>query len=458
MTGSATVHPSQRRFACDLCRRHKSKCHRIRRNDPKCSRCMALGTECATGQQQRVGRPKQAAADAHDAAKGPVFKSRSTVKRPRTKTPGWHSQKSLLMPHGWSQESPSFPDAYHKPASSSTTSSASWPVPTPSRYTATEHECDPKMIRSTIGMDSIRRTSSTWNTAPGLHHGFSLSDFDSRFNFTITDAHPPDSAANSIYCDPVDLAMPEKEPEANNEGSHALAKLSKINIDLHIRVAAAEMNRTSLDLNSLIYRDSPLFINNHTLAEFILKASEDFVQILTRLCGSQRPASQSLQIQQQSCHDLTSTFLLAFPYAATQPLLAPLMLTIISIFTQLISLYEVLLEHLTTRIERLDVDPITTLPGITFGGVSLEKPCVQGMLFSNAMVQLLERMECALGICEMPEGGKVGLLSARQIDVLWSEIRGRVGITPREGALQPAHVKKLFGKVAGIFHQISLSG
>ncbi|KAK6835483.1 hypothetical protein RU639_002048 [Aspergillus parasiticus] len=63
------IHPSQTRFSCEVCRRQKTKCQRIRRNDPKCARCTILGVECTPGQQGKVGRPKQGTASRKDVSK-----------------------------------------------------------------------------------------------------------------------------------------------------------------------------------------------------------------------------------------------------------------------------------------------------------------------------------------------------------------------------------------------------
>ncbi|KAF5857763.1 hypothetical protein ETB97_005294 [Aspergillus alliaceus] len=154
----------------------------------------------------------------------------------------------------------------------------------------------------------------------------------------------------------------QESPPGNIPSTDAMVKLSKINLDLHIQLVATEMNRTILDLNSFIYREGPLSIQNYTLAEFMLKTS-------------QKPVTHPLQSYQGTSHNLTPISSVTYPYTATQPLLAPPALTITSIFTQLISLYEVLLEYLTTRIERLSTESLTSISGVIFGGSPQEKPC-----------------------------------------------------------------------------------
>ncbi|KAF7587416.1 hypothetical protein BBP40_007256 [Aspergillus hancockii] len=468
----ASIHPSQRRFSCEICRRHKSKCQRIQQSDPKCARCTILRVECITGQQKKVGRPKQAADSANEVSKIPGSPPRSTAKQSRSKLFTRPTQRNARKTPGRSEEDPSVGDVGEDgPAWSSRISPANRPIPAPSLV---PDAFVPTPTWSTGGMLSMRLNLLTWKLTKILEDRFPLSKFDSTFGSTTADAPSLDPAANTIDRASATRVIPGPERAVDGIGdSDALAKLSKINLELHIRVAAAESNRTILDLNSLIYQGSPLFIDNYTLAVFILKTSQDFVQILMGLLNSRQcqgllrtsqqpvppsPAPVPLPWQpgQYNVLHVHSTSAVPYPSAASLPLLAPLALTITSIFTQLISLYELFLEHITTRIERLSTDPVAPIPGITFGGLPMVKPCTQGLLFSNGVVQLLERMERALGISEHG-GGEVGLLSPRQVEVLWGELNGGVGIAPADGNLRrPAHVKELLGQLAIIFRRLTL--
>ncbi|KJK66047.1 hypothetical protein P875_00021814 [Aspergillus parasiticus SU-1] len=322
----------------------------------------------------------------------------------------------------------------------------------------------------TVGKVQIHRSALTWSFTDIIidDSDFPLANFDSTFGSLL------DKAANKIPHASAPTVIPGLEDAVDGiETSDALGKLSKINLELHVRVTAAEMNKTILDFNSLIYQNSPLCIDNYTLAVFTLKASQEFVQILTRLLNSRQchglpstwqkpvslyPGPMMLPLQSHQDNVLNSTSASSPPFfsAASQPLLAPLALTIISIFTQLITVYGLFLEHLSTRIERLPTDPITPIPGIIFGGVPLETPCMQGMLFFNGVLHLLETMEQALGISER-EGGTVGLLSDRQVEVLWSELDGGLVITPGGGTMRPSDVKKLLGRMAMILNHFSLN-
>ncbi|KAM0327217.1 hypothetical protein ACHAQA_006351 [Verticillium albo-atrum] len=246
-----------------------------------------------------------------------------------------------------------------------------------------------------------------------------------------------------------------------------------MNLDLHVRVSAAESNKANLDFNGLIYQDSPLYIDNITLADFILRTSHEVHLTLTRLRGVRTyrglleapPKTDTIlagvmPLSPQSSPDETYYYSTAsspspYPAAAQEPLLPPLALTITSIYTQLITLYELILEHLATRIERIGTEPIAPVPGLTVGGMPLVKPCAQGLLFAEVIIKILERLEKSLGIGELAEGDSPGLLSARQISVLWSELDEGSGVMPGQGMLRPAQLRKSFERVAAIFKHLS---
>ncbi|EEU37861.1 uncharacterized protein NECHADRAFT_54889 [Fusarium vanettenii 77-13-4] len=271
------------------------------------------------------------------------------------------------------------------------------------------------------------------------------------------------SVANGIDLTPADTVVP-RGPDTI-DASDAMLELSQMNIDLHIRVAAVERNKDTLDFNSVIYPQSVLYIDNSTLAEFMIKTSRDLLLILTRLLSSREsrgrlcysamaeapfPKLLSPSRTYPSDHHLP----ISPVAAAEEPLSAPIALAITSIFTQMASLYELILEHITARVERIATDPIIPVPGFTFGGIPLDRPCTQGMLFSEVIVHLLERIERALGIGPVSVGGEAGLLAARQIQVLWSELDGRREIIPGRTVMRPADLRRLFGKVADIFRQL----
>lgn len=216
--------------------------------------------------------------------------------------------------------------------------------------------------------------------------------------------------------------------------SHAL---SKIGLELELRRVVIEYYKSTLDLDALIYRHGPLFINDFTLGEFLLSATQDFLQVLTRLLESMKwdtnTGSSTATLPGRLSHALACN--------AT------------SIFAQLISFYELFLEHLTSRIERITTDPVAPIPGLTFNGKSLAGPCDQGLLFCHVVLGLLESLEDVLGLTT--KGEAVGLLSAEQVDDLWSQLDTSDGVASGRGIMRPTDVKSLFRKVATVFRRLS---
>ncbi|KAH7002591.1 C6 zinc finger domain protein [Ilyonectria destructans] len=444
----ATIHPTQRRLSCETCRKHKSRCRRLHPNDPKCSRCTMHGIECTTGQQKKVGRPRRAVTPGSEVTKGSKD-TRSIVPDPQA---AWTGE--LIS----SQLASRFSEAAANELSwSNVLSPELTPVPT---QITTSHDGF-----STIEMDTLDRllqmpdkdpswvapndpvetcTSSTTSTS----HWFNTPQ-------TGTTASSP---ADSVYPE-AETHMPTRTTQLATDGiaaSAAIAKLSEINLNFHIRVAAAEANRDTIDLNSLIYRESPLYIDNLTLGEFVLGESQKFLTILTRLRASPPLGFSESQSYQGSQYTSTSVPSI-YPLAASEPLLAPLALTITSIFIQLISLCELSVKHMTARIERIAEDPILAIPGLTFGGLPLAEPCTQGMMFCNVTVHLLERIERSLGIAMVPEGGEAGLLSAKQMDALWGELDEGFSTAHGRGAMRPANVREAYDELGQIFKQLSLN-
>lgn len=322
----------------------------------------------------------------------------------------------------------------------------------------------------TTAMDSFDSYSTSWDTNFNFDQTNSLFSYDPGIAIPtprslLTPAGTA-SAANSPPFAPIEtIAIPGLETADVLDVSDDLRRLSKMNVDLHIRVTTIKMNITTLDFNSVTYQKSPLCIDNLTLAEFMLKTSQDFLLILTRLLGSRSSrgllcASDTAdtpfsKLLQNNHLNLSSNSILSSPVATSEPLSAPLALTITSIFTQMLSIYELILEYITTRVERIDIDPIAPIPGLMFGGTPVEKPCIQGMLFCEVIEYLLQKTEEVLGITSVSEDGEVGLLSTRQVSVLWSELNGRHHIIPGHAIMTPANLRRLFGKVAFIFRQLS---
>ncbi|KAH6688438.1 hypothetical protein F5X68DRAFT_255358 [Plectosphaerella plurivora] len=203
--------------------------------------------------------------------------------------------------------------------------------------------------------------------------------------------------------------------------SASMATLSLMNIDLHNRLQVANAHKRVLDLDLLIYRQGPLFINNLTLAEFTLKVSGEYLSILTNVHSAvSRRKSLASTTPQHNSSCLTSR-------ASPGSLTTPMTLAMTSIFVQLLDLYELDIECLLARLEIFKAEPTAPMspPDALFPAYNAH-PGVQGMLFVRAIHNLLQRLEVLLGISLSPERVD-GLLSSRQMHTLWNEMSDDFG-------------------------------
>ncbi|KAJ3544979.1 hypothetical protein NM208_g2743 [Fusarium decemcellulare] len=476
----ATVHPAQRRFSCETCRKQKARCHRPNPNEPRCLRCILLDVECTSGQQKRVGRPRRAAQTAKSAAQ--------TGNSPQSGTndPDITTTEELSSPHANEPPVASLPmDVADELSWSSLFQPTLIPIPmldrTPDPF--------PQETQAGAGIDMLSNLPLPASSAQDRPMGDYNDSYDNN-SPTINPAFGiPTPNSNSAHGSPPGLATPSSDtydqtrtstkPQSVQpvtigiSASEAMVSLSNINIALQLRVNAVETNRASIDFNSITYKDSPLFIDNTTFAGFLMASSQKFLLILLRLKISSAswmilrhmaiPRRSQIhsghldpQYHSDNQHDLSSSSSL-HTSAASEPLLAPLSLLITSIFVQLISLYELTLDHLTTRIDRIAIDPIAPIPDLTFGGLPITEPCTQGLLFAEVNIHQLERIERCLGIDMVPQGGEPGLLSKRQMAVLWNELDENSYRAYGRGAVRPANVRRMLKMVGKTFKQISLS-
>ncbi|KAF5975532.1 C6 zinc finger domain-containing protein [Fusarium bulbicola] len=269
-----------------------------------------------------------------------------------------------------------------------------------------------------------------------------------------------------ICSNPAGLVIPELgSPVASIELSDALSKLSKLNNDLHTRMAAIESHRSVITLSSILFREGPLFIDSLTLGEFTLGSTQDLFQVPSRLlnnrkCHSPLESVRMLDIVNLPGLDGKSSSPHPYggghngPSASLQPLPAPLFLTIAAVFTQIISLYEVFLKHMMLWLKTIATEPLGSISRLRIGEASPEYLCAQGICFSNASLNFLERIERILGLTGLPEWGGPGLLSMQQIDLLWSVLDGGEGIAPGHGFMRPAYVKRPLWKALSVMSRV----
>jgi hypothetical protein len=466
------IHPSQRRFACEVCKKDKAKCQRLHHTDLKCSRCTMLGVSCDPGRQKKVGRPRRSeCVSVHKVLKStgnssdknfreankpyrqqPFGKQRiispsgslvkpspkplasqaetltdelSFIRRPTQLTP-------LTRPASWNVSSWTPNEPLHIDANYGTSTADRYVTSIMSPlYSSPDDtsDCESEWPDIATIPTTIQTRSLPWLSPPGDETRYSSSKatgamyFDTRLRTVVNEPAPLHCAATN-----------------HSELPDIVDALSSIRHGIELRCTIIRRHKSALSLDTLIYRHSPLFIDNYTLSEFLISASQDFLQVLSRLQASRKwKVSTSIRTTAASLEHL--------PHA--------LAYMVSSIFLQLISFYELFLEHLTSRIEHISTHPVVPIPGFTLNGKPLTRPCDQGLMFCDIVLGLLERLENVLGFEAEAEGQ--GLLSTEQVDDLWSQMDGSNGLASGYGIMRPADVKALFRKMAAVFERLSLT-
>lgn len=421
-----------------------------------------LNEVCSIGGPRRVGRPaKSNASSIHNKPDGQSRGGRRRQQQEKQESKNLYTQptvpdvSSAAVPHfevgeQLGMEGLAFPVTMDAVAPTVVTSAAD--------STASE------LTWMAAGPYPLLPESSPWDVSSSFKHGFAFSNYDWSFNAdTAIVASPRALGVTDVCSDPAGLMMPEPGPlNGSIELPDAMAKLSKLNIDIHARVAAVHSHRASLSLESIIYRTGPLYIDNHPLAEFMLRSTKHLFKTLSRLHNSRQShaalaTSRKLDtVSEHSDWDPSSGFLSPLPAASfAQPLPAALTLAITSIFIQLVSLYELYLEHIVAQIQKIANRPISPDPGFDLYEPMSPTSSQLGVLFSNVSVVFLERIEQVLGICGTFESAGTGLFSCRQVDVLWSELDDGFDVVPGHGFMRPAEVRRSLSKAADVLGQLA---
>ncbi|CAG9946233.1 unnamed protein product [Clonostachys rosea f. rosea IK726] len=299
--------------------------------------------------------------------------------------------------------------------------------------------------------------------SPPSYTGFNI-DIPSVYSVAMSPNPAPPLTNHSA---PLYSVYPSAIPSPqDNNPQDPMFDLSKINLGLNVRLKAMKKYQQILDFDLMIVQQSPLCIDEITLAQYMLRASHDFLSILTQLYNSQHCPEQPCELPAQDAiyskvltslhqqdptktqeiseisHELNPKVVLELP--------GPIVLLMTSIFIQLISGYELILHYLTLRVERIPTDPIQPIPGLVICGQPLERACTQGMLFCEVSVILLSAIERLLGV----EGGGAGLLSPRQLEVLTNELDARQEFSPSHAVMSPAILRRLLGKVVDVLRII----
>lgn len=468
------IHPSQRRFACEACKKGKAKCQRLRQNDIKCSRCTMLGVECQAGSQKKVGRPRRSERMfEHKVLKSiPMSSDVRSRKANKDYRQPFMSHQSVLYPGG-SDDRSGLTLVTPRTSQLPITLHPSMSIRAPKELSLLPEPASWQLLASTpnerVRIDSNNGSSPTDQYIATIMPPLSSSSDDtsdhepdwpgiatiptSLHENSLARLAPPGpetryyshEATGALYFDTRlrtvtnERTSIQHNPTNHSEQPDIADTLSRIRKDMDLRRAIIRRNKSMLSLDTLIYRNSPLFIGNYTLSEFLISASQDFLQILVRLQASRRwKPNPSFHATAASPERL--------PHALAH--------TISSIFSQLVSFYELFLEHLTSRIEHISTYPVAPIPGLTLNGKLLDRPCEQGSLFCDMVLGILERLEDVLGF-EGRGAGK-GLLSAEQVEDLWSQMDGSDGVASGCGVMRPADIKALFRKVGAVFERLAV--
>ncbi|KAI9162748.1 Stemphyloxin II biosynthesis cluster transcription factor sthR [Paramyrothecium foliicola] len=430
----AAIHRSQRRVSCEACRKTKAKCQRIQPTDSQCARCFLMKIDCVAGEQKKVGRPRgkiSTPATRRNEHSECLDEGTARVAARDKSDNSTYSPSALTQAHSRSQAS-------FTPPKSSIVDFLDIPSPKADSWQQIVADVD---------------ALPTWDTSWELDMASLAATAHTSFYGGTYLSPQPTMALSSSWGS--DVSSPRSLDTQHSSHLDSLSELQRVNFDLHIRAAAIEHHKKELNLEMMIYREGPLFIDGLTLTDLALKASQAFVETLSRLQGTQaRAISPPTPPPALTFGDFSSATLSPRPRVANEPLSAPVVLAMTSVFTQLVELYELNVRQLSIRVEQIDTLPIAPIPGLAFAGETMLNPCIQGMLFCNMVVHLLERMERALGIAGSPENGE-GLLSPRQMDVLWSELGGENGST-HVGMLRSKLLKKAYVDAGMMLREISL--
>lgn len=227
------------------------------------------------------------------------------------------------------------------------------------------------------------------------------------------------------------------------------AEISKLYTALQLRGAIMESHAHALDLDAIIYRDSPLYIDSCTMAVFTIKTSRTFLQILGRV-------HRQLSLESAIPEHQTSPRLHR-PYDFRRKQLSPpLAAGITSVFGRLLSIYELTVDRITQRLERFHSYLPASMPGVTSEEGVVIDACAQGARFGHEIGNLLAQMEVALGISEQQGKNSTGVLSSEYIKMLWEVLDESTGVAPGRGIMRPTDVKRLLGHVVAILEQLAL--
>lgn len=427
------LHPSQKRSSCEACRKHKLRCKREESEVGPCARCARLNLECVLGQQKKVGRPRRSPADiANTAQTQTQTQTQTSDAAPFDASSLFGFDQSFGALDSGLATTNLVPFFYQSPQMGLSQSSSA------NISQVVDFSFDGSLPWDSLGLP-FQSTSS--GSTPSWPSSDSASTSTPTSTSSNDDCHIDLGGHYSTAADkPIDPL-------------EAMTFLSKMNLDMHARTLAIGRNRESLTFMSIVCSPSPLFIDDKTMVQFMICATQDLVQILSRLRNTRRePPSYAAPataggsgLVASSAISPSSLFLSPRPGSSilpsaspaqhlsalrppqSEPLSPPIFLLIASIFVQIISAYELILYHTAARMICLPTEPMVDMKDIIVGGLVLKDSCSLGIVFTELVTTLLERSERMLGIDPATMNGDAGLLSPDQKESLWRELGGSRG-------------------------------
>jgi hypothetical protein len=285
----------------------------------------------------------------------------------------------------------------------------------------------PNMMDQAIFQGSLAWISPDLWLAPGpiTNYGKVTKKEKGTLPFGIGKQHAFYAHENMFSSDPRDASP----GSLSVDGSSAMVRLLSIVYGLRLRSSLVQNNSTRMNLSLLIHRKGPLFIGTYSLSEYVMTSAQELEQLIAILLSKMDTACRP-----------------------DEQLSACLLSTIVDVYCRILSFFQLILEHLTDRTERLASDPVVPIPGLMFNGVVLTGACMQGVLFSSSIYHILGRLENLLGL-ESTFGA--GLLSSEQLDELCNKLDQSNDLAQNQGIMRPADLRRLFAQVATVLEQLS---
>lgn len=367
-----------------------------------------LGTDCYIGQQKTVGRPKN---------------STSRPKKERSKPRRRLIRTSLHQ------------SAKHSHA--------------PSDFVLL-HGADSTML----GQDRLPITEITEdfpNLSVNLDFNYGHMRLPTRVNDLLDEESALEtSSPKSQYQSPFIAPVVTNDSEDHQPlEAQFEAEISRMYSALQNRGALIMSVAQSLDFNAIVYRNSPLSLDKITLASFAMTTSESFLQILERLQHSLQDVEGGWRH-----HDKRMYSEIARSHSASiKHPSSSLAAGITSVFGRLLSIFELMVDRIVERLQRLDLGPPDDMPDLMPQDGSVKSACTQGIFYCNRLHHILDRTEHVLGIHQDQLAQRPGILSDNQIEILEGVIDEYTGFGSGQGIMRPADTKRLLRQIAGVLKQ-----